>query len=798
MTQLREAPPFARLMLATVVLGLFAGGSPAFAQPDSLEGLEIRRIEVDASPDADIPRIRETIRVREGDFYRAARIRADVAALYALGAFKSVTVEPVPSEDGLALVYRLTSRLKVSSVTFEGNLELAESELRPLVQSKSGMAISPYLLTLDRETLRNHYVGKGYVFADVLQTTAETDEGIEVRYTVEAGPKLRIESIRFEGNDAVEDSELQRVMISTKATTLLGGSSYDPNLLRSDLLEIREIFRRKGYLDATVGHEVLYEQGRQRAYLLVKVHQGPLYRIERLLLRGMAILTPDEILSVMKIREGSPYSQEQLERDFEAIRDLYGEKGYIKTEVKAERVFSANEPSATLTVAVTEGRKYYVNRVFIRGNRRTADHVIRREVTLLPGEVADTTQLKTTKRLLTNTGLFFSTEKGFEQDPVGIRFIDTSEPDKVDVLLDVVEGGMGNFQIGAGISSEMGLVGDLRLTFRNFDALDFPGSWRELLRGEAFTGGGQKLTLSATPGTTYQDYRLGWLNPSVYDSPYSVGFDVYLHELSWAGFYDEQRTGIAFTVGRKITPDLTVNLTPRYESIRVDNVDSSAPTDAANIRGTHERRSLTLSVLYDKRDNIFLTTEGYTFEGSVEMAGTLLGGDVDFLREMFGARKWLTVWEQENWGKHVISFGGDLALTQSTGSGNVPLFDRLFMGGLGSLRGFDYRGTGPVDSKTNEQIGGAYRVLGHVEYEAPLYKDYLRGVLFTDTGSLARSAGDIPDEFRTSVGIGVRARLPVLGLQQVPFSVYLAIPVSKQKRDEEEFFSFTLGTGFEF
>jgi outer membrane protein insertion porin family len=790
--------PRTRAAAGAALLCLCVFAPAAFAQSESFEGTEIRGIEIDAPVDADVMRIRDTIRTREGDLYRGSAIQADIAALYALGQYQSVSVETKRLGDGVALTYHVRTRPVVVKVTFEGHLAFSEEDLRALLQTKPGAPASPYLLKMDREALQGYYIDHGYAFAEVLQQTRELPEGAEIVYVIEAGPPLRIESVRFAGNSAIPDEALRKAMVSVQPSGLFRKGRYDPPLLRSDLLAIREMFRRKGYLDATVGHEILYEEGRQRAYVLIRVHEGPLYRIGRLLLRDVTVFSPAEILNAMKSTEGGPYSQEELEKDFETIRDLYGAKGYVKARVRMDRVFSEERPAVTLTLNIEEGEQYRVRRVLIRGNHRTQDHVVRREVTLLPGELADSSQLRETRRRLANTGLFYSREKGVLAEPISVRFVDTGEPGEEDVLVDVTEGGVGEFQIGGGISSSLGLVGLLRLTYRNFDARDWPRSWRELLRGDAFTGGGQKLTLSLTPGTIYRDYRLSWLNPAVWDSPYSVGFDAYMHDLSLPEYYDDSRVGIAFTVGRRFTPDFQVSLIPRYERVDISNVDGDAPADARRVKGTHDRRALALSALYDKRDNVFMPTTGYSVSGDVEMTGTALGGDVDFMRETFGARRWWTVWDQRGWGKHVVNLGGEFSLSQPTGSSDVPIFDRLFMGGVGSFRGFEYRRVGPVGTKSKLQVGGDYRLLAGGEYEAPLFKDLFRGVLFIDTGSLAESFSDIGDEFRATVGFGVRARLPMLGLQQAPLSLYFATPVLEKRHDRSELFSFTIGTGFEF
>ena len=796
-----SAPLLCLVGLALTALNTVAPAQTAPAQ--SAEGREIVRLDIDAPPGTDTARVRDAIRFREGDLYSQEAARAAVAAIYALGDFTKVTVEPMLVGNGVRVTFHLKVRPRVHDVRFEGDLAGAEKALGELLQAKVGAAASPYSLKADRDAVRSHYIDEGYLFADVRQETKDVEEGIDIIYHVEAGPKLTVETIRFEGNAGVPDEEIVPVMMGIKAGGILDRGKYDPALLRSDLLAVRELFRRKGYLDATVGHEVLFDESKERAYLVVRILEGPLYLIEHMTIQETHIHSTDEVLSVMKSREGAAYSQEQLDKDIAAIRSLYGRIGYIKADVHIARSFSEKEPKVALTLTVSEGGKYYVNKVIIRGNLITQDHVIRRAVTILPGDVANSDELEETKRRLQNTGYFSFRGAGEQGEAVRVRFIDSAQPGKTDVLVEVVEGSMGDISVGAGFSSTNGLVGTIRLSHRNFDATAVPTTWAQIMRGEAFAGDGQDFAISVSPGTIVDDYRLSWTNPSVWDSPYSVGFDLYLHEFIWSDFYTEQHAGGSVTVGQRFFKDLTVSLTPRWEWVTIKDLDATAPADAVKAEGRHERRSLALNVSYDQRNNQFLTTSGYRLGASAEMAGTAFGGDVDVLRETFEARQWWTTCESSGSGpyflkgKQILSVGGNAGIIGSTGSDGVPIYERFFIGGLGSVRGFESRRMGPVDDVFHKQIGGDYMLLANAEYEVPIVGDYLRFVLFVDSGSLGSTAAEMGD-VRVGAGGGVRLRLPIPGFERIPISLYLAGPIVSRPHDQTELFSFQMGTGFAF
>ena len=790
-------------LISLALAALDTAGVAQTAPAQSCEGREIVRLDLDVPPGTDAARVRDAIRFREGDLYHEEAARAAVAAIYALGDFTKVSAEPLLTEGGVRLVFRLKVRPSVHDVRFEGDLGDAEKALADLLQAKVGAAASPYNLKADREAIRSHYIDQGYLFADVRQETKDVQDGIDIVYHIEAGPKLTVETIRFEGNADVPDEDILPVMTGVKAGGIFDRGKYDPALLRSDLLAVRELFRRRGYLDATVGHEVLFDESRERAYLVVRILEGPLYRIERMTIQGAHIRSTDELLGAMQSREEAAYSQEQLDKDIAAIRSLYGRIGCIKADVHVGRSFSEKEPKVTLTLTVTEGEKYYVNKVIIRGNLITQDHVIRRAVTILPGDLANTDELEETKRRLTNTGYFSIRGGGEEGEPVRVRFIDSAQPGKADLLVEVVEGSMGDISVSAGYGSTQGLYGSIKLTRRNFDATAFPTSWAQVMRGEAFAGDGQEFSISASPGTIVDDYRLNWTNPSVWDSPYSVGFDLYLRDFYWSDFYTEQHAGGSVSVGRRFFKDLTVSLTPRWEWVTIRDLNSTAPVDAVKEEGRHERRSLALSANYDRRNNLFLTSSGYRLGASVESAGTAFGGDVNTMRETFEARKWWTILESPGWGeyflkgKQILNVGGNAGFVESTGADGVPIFERFFMGGLGSMRGFESRRIGPVDDAFHKQIGGDYMLLANAEYEVPIVRDYLRFVMFVDSGSLGSTGAEM-GVVRVATGGGIRLRLPVPVFERIPISLYLAFPLVKRSYDQPEIFSFTIGTGFEF
>jgi outer membrane protein insertion porin family len=280
-------------------------------------------------------------------------------------------------------------------------------------------------------------------------------------------------------------------------------------------------------------------------------------------------------------------------------------------------------------------------------------------------------------------------------------------------------------------------------------------------------------------------------NPSIYDTGYSLGFSTFIFRRGRED-YDEERKGGKITLGKEVLRGLVLRLTPDFEIIGVQNVDGNAPQIVKDIEGSSSKLSLGLSATLDRRDNPFIPTKGYEVDSSVEVSGL----DVDVVRFIVKAKKYNTIFDFVRWGKHVISYGGTFGIVESTTGEGVPIFERLFAGGSGSIRGFSFRGVGPIDPVTKEQIGGKVLIIGTAEYTMPVYSDMVRGAFFIDAGKADTDVNDINfSNMRASLGFGFRVRVPFLGNSVV--SIDFGIPFISKSEDDEQTITFNFGgSGF--
>jgi outer membrane protein insertion porin family len=381
------------------------------------------------------------------------------------------------------------------------------------------------------------------------------------------------------------------------------------------------------------------------------------------------------------------------------------------------------------------------------------------------------------RRRLEGTGFF-------RPGSVQITTIPTQNPDVVNVLVRVEEADTTNLILGAGISSNSGLLGNISLVQRNFDLADWPKSAQDFWRGEAFRGAGQLFQIVLEPGTELQRYRIDFRDPHVADSDFSLSTSLFFFDRT-RDSYDERRIGGNIGFGRELAEDLTAYMNLRLENINIRNIDADAPRDVFDVQGSSGLTSVEVGLVKDTTDSILFPSEGYRLSGSIEQAGAL-GGNYTFTRAVADGRKYWTVT------RDVLDRRSVLALHGRVGNifGDAPIFERFFAGGQGSLRGFRYRGVGP--HKNDTAVGGDWIALASAEYSFPIFEKSLSGVLFIDTGTVEKRMSF--GSWRASAGFGVRFTVPFFG--PVPFALDFGFPIAKQKGDDTEIFSFSIGTSF--
>ncbi|MGR3220824.1 MAG: outer membrane protein assembly factor BamA [Candidatus Anammoxibacter sp.] len=754
----------------------------------------IKEIEIVGNERISDAAIKSTITTKEGDIYSASAISKDVDAIWSLGFFDSIDVEVEPVNEGIKIVFQVYERSVVKRIRFVGNHRISDKKLQEIISLLEHDDLKHYLLKLDENKIQKLYHSKGFLFADVNVEEKIANGGIEITYRINEGPKVRIAKIVFQGNLSIGDKMLSR-FVKTSAKrfpNILFQGLFDKDQFELDVENVRRYYSQKGWLDAEIDWKAEYSSDKKSMYLTINVIENERYFVDSITVKGQTIFAEKELLDIMQMVEGGPILLELSDKDMFDMWLIYGEQGYSNVKIDEKHYFNANDTNVRVAYSIKENERIFIERIKITGNNKTKDNVIRRGLTFLPGEYLDISKIRESQQKLINLG-YFDRESGA---PVSIGFEPGSKPNTQNILIEVREGRSGTLRFGGGFGANVGIFGDVSYTDRNFDIFDFPKDLSDLLAGNAFRGAGHVFSIRVAPGSQRQEATISVFNPSVYDSPYSAGFSIFSFGRAREDF-DEKRTGAKISIGRRLTKSLAVGLTPIYEVITINDLDSDerfdirnfrVPEDVFNVEGDNAKLGLQFTANISTRDNPFLPSKGYIANASFEVAGL----DIDIIKFFISGKKFHTIYDSPKHGKHTLTLGGTLGLVETTSGGDVPIFERFFAGGTGSIRGFRFRGASPRENR--QQIGGDLLMLGSLEYNFPVLKKLARGVMFLDAGKSDKDIADINfDNFRAAVGFGVRLSVPILG--RAVISLDWAFPIVQQSGDEIQRFSFNVGQG---
>ena len=699
-------------------------------------------VEVEGNKIVSSATILTKIKTRPGDRLSQQTVDEDIKRLYSTGFFTDVSAEVRPYPDGQMVRFRVQERPLVSGVVITGNRQFREAKLREEIKTKEQELLDRRELKQDQERIKQLYRTKGFYLVEVAQEVKvdESTNKATVYLQITEGKKLRVRRILFEGNEHISARRLRKAIATKQSWWFVTPGYYRPEVLKEDEERLKTLYRSQGYSDAEVKAESSFDEKKQWMTVQVKIQEGSRYLVGEISFRGVREIPIDQVRKELKLVSGEPFSQERLYEDIGKIQAAYFAKGYMAAAVEPATALNPTTKRVDVTYTVSEGSIAYVGHVLIRGNLKTRDLVIRRELRINPGERFDGEKLRRSKERLYNLGFF---------EEVTLETAPSDRADQRDLVVTVKESKTGEFSFGGGFSSVDNLIGFAEIVQRNFDLFNWP----------TFVGGGQELKFQMMVGTRRKDFQLTFTEPWVFNRPYLFGFDLFnTTRTRGEGYsFDLRRQGGDVRLGRAFSDFDRVDMTYRLEEVKVSDVSDSASTALRNEVGTNLLSSLRFSYTRDTRDNVFNPKKGYIFDNGVEFAGTVFGGDENFW-------KWTAsggVFFQPLIEDQVLEFHATLGVAdEMSGSEAVPIFERFFAGGADSIRGYKERRVGPKDPSTNDPIGGEGLTVFNVEYTVPV-ADFLKAAAFFDTGNVWDNLGDFAQKgFKSGVGAGVRIKTP--------------------------------------
>lgn len=723
------------------------------------------------------------IQTRTGVAYRREAIDRDVARLLQTGKFLTVTTSTEQRDGGVVVTFHLAERPVIQDIRFQGNLAIGDKALSEAVPVQVGDLVDAFAVREGRDGIMAAYRNKGFGYvavdedADRLRTTGE------LVYRIEEGPRVKVLTVGFEGNRSVDIRELRRHVRTKPALWVFRAGAFDPDQVSSDAVQIQNYYRAEGYLDARVSYRVDPGAAPGQLNVVFTIVEGEIYRIETIRVEGNVTMATDDILAEMRSATEQIVKKVRLDADVASLMEEYGERGHIYASVRAIRVYSNRPGYVLVTIQVNEGERISVGRIIVRGNETTQDKVVRRALDLYPGDTFNLSLTENAERRLRETQIF----ERASVTPIG------SQPGVRDILVDVTEAESTNdFIFGFGVTSNSGLVGNILLNIKNFNIFDTPRSFSEFIRMRSFRGAGQRLRLELQPGTELSRFRIDFTEPYLMDLPIRFGTSIY-HFTRSREDYNERRTGANVSIGKRFEEgfgsrqwfkDWYGEVALRAEEVDIDGADIFDDRSIRDVEGGTLLTSVKGTLVRDRTDNRFLPTKGDRFTLSYEQ----FIGDFTFGKLRASYTRHQTLYTDVRDRKSVLSFKVDAGLI----GGTVPVFEKFYAGGIGSIRGFDFRGVGPRGGLRNNPIGGDFLLTLGTEYSFPLTGDLLRGVIFADMGTVERDF-EI-NSWRAAVGVGIRLTIQLFG--PVPIEIDFAIPISSDEDDDERTFSFFIGGVF--
>ncbi|MBI4055034.1 MAG: outer membrane protein assembly factor BamA [Elusimicrobia bacterium] len=698
--------------------------------------------------------VQKHIRASPGVLYDSSGISSDVQSLLNLGYFEHVQVDVLPLAPAstgpvlpppVILSYQVRERPWIAEIRWKGNRSLSTSKLAETLRLKSNDPLEEFKLKEDLEKIRRLYREKGYAHATIeVERAAPKDKEnrLSLTFSIQEGKKVTVKKVALHGVSAFREKRLIKKMENRP------GKVFQDERLSKDLEKLEKYYKDRGYLLYAASAPVVTAQEEEsKIFLDLFIQEGPKLRFGSFSFSGNFVYESEALRKVTRIRPGKIYNQEKVDETIQEIQQLYADLGHLRAQILPQPQIQSETGVVEMHFKIEEGPVIRVGAVDVEGNTYTKDYVLLREIVIREGEIFSAKKIRKSQERIFNLGFL---------DDIRVDLQNTEDPQTVDLLFDVKEGRPGIFSAGAGFSSVDGLVGTLQVQHMN-------------LLGRA-----HRLNFLWEFGGRVQNFDIGWTNPWLLNKPISYGFSVFntrrrrQFSTESTGF-KEKRTGGSVQLGPRFADDkYRLNLTYTYQTVEIFDVLDKFKSSIRE--GTDTSSILSTEFTRDTRDNFFDPTHGNKNTASVRLAGGPLGGTIRFYNPGYST----------GWFWHLLS-AGDYPLVFSLGSrggfieefgssSDVPVFEKFFIGGPDSIRGYDIRGDiGPAE-------GGKVFSIFNAELKFPLVREAKRTILqlvgFFDAGSAWRNFQELSFEMgsqerqlKAGTGIEIRFKTPVFPIR---------------------------------
>jgi len=733
-----------RILVIFVIISIIT--SSVVAQKRTVKVLGLA---VEGNDTADANMVRMSSGITPGTEASGDDIQEAVRQLWSLGLFSDIDIVlDREVQDGVYLTIKVKEYPHLDKVELEGNKKLKKNDIEEELNFYPGQVISPGTLARARKKIKDKYKEKGYLLADIKTETFDSKDmqgRTIVRFSINEGKKVQIERINFHSNESFKDSKLRKQMKETKEDRWWRGADFDKEKFKEDLEKVIAFYNNEGFRDAEILRDSLYYgPERDDMYIDIWVEEGRKYSFGKITWEGNEIYTNEELEAQLNINTGDVYSKEKLDKAvFERIGELYYNRGYIYATTNPKQT-PTEDDRVDLHFMIHEGKQAYVNQIEITGNTKTKEKVIRRELRILPGDTFNRDLLQRSQRDVWMLNYFANVE------PKVIPA--TTAEDKVDLEFVVEEKSTDTANMSAGWSERDKLIGSIGVAMANL------------------FGNGQALSFNWNFGYSYQSFEISFTEPWLLDSPTLAGFSFYdlKRDSRYIGYKQRSRGG-SFRIGRRFRwPDNFFRGDWIYRIDQTELSDFHSSLLSAGYFEQYEKwgallsSSVTQIINRNSLDRPEFPTAGSDVSLTTEIAGTVLGGNVDYHKHIFRMD-----WFFPSFWKLVLYSGFQAGYLEGfKKDSRIPYLEYFFMGGDGLTRSIPLRGYDDPMSGYASERGGKTMIKYTAEIRVPIAPNpTIFGLIFAEAGNTwedFKSAD--PFSLRRSVGIGARVFMPMIGI----------------------------------
>ena len=733
---------------------------------------------------------------REGDYFNREILKKDFRVLWSTGFFSNIKIEEEDGRSGKLIKIIVEENPVIKDIIYKTGKKVKENDIIDKLKEKDEYILpysyyTPYKVQRVAETIKDLLEEKGLISGKVTSKINKKGKNeVEVVFNIDEGPKIKVGDIVFEGKRKLPESILMSALKENKKHGIIswiaGKDTFKKNKLNENLESLKKKYRERGYMEAVVGEPRIEDITRRDIFLRKKnmkrivfpVDAGYLYFVGDVKIEGNKILSTKFLRSLIKFKEGEIYKTKVREKAVEEIKKFYGNFGYIYSQVMPVENLDPKRKHVNVTFNIYEGEVAYLNRLEFKGNNYTKDKVIRREFLLREGDIFSFAYFKNSLLRLNQLGLV-----ELEGEP-DIK-PDSEDPTKINVNLNVKELQRNNIQFSAGYTGYEGTYVAASYSTVNF------------------LGAGEKLELMFQYGKRIKNYLFGFTEPYLFDLPISLGFNLHDRYIIYRYLYNQRSRGVDFFFGARVKGYWRTNVNYSYDYVNI-NLPEEATEGTYNPYGygygydpvyhsmyglgNYNMSSITTSIYRNTVDSPLTPSRGSLYYASCKFAGGILGGDISIIKPSFEWTHFHPIIMNHSFGLHM-----ECQLIEPIGGSDVPFWERFYLGGERSIRGYNIYTIGPR-SESGTNMGGEKSLVFNAEYIIPVGGP-LYAILFYDRGNAYAKEQKVSfKNMYSSTGLEVRVFVPAL---RIPFRLIFAYNSHKIYADDSNFaFRFAVGTTF--